>query len=136
MARIRLDEAAALTVADVTHSDFKALPASATVGDVREWFAASDSRRLALLADDGRYAGSLVPEDVDETADPARPAVELARREPTVAPGDPALRGEELALSTGTRRVPVVDHDGRLLGIVAVTTDLQGYCGTGGSDGC
>ena len=53
-----------------------------------------------------------------------------------MAPGDPALRGEELALSTGTRRVPVVDHDGRLLGIVAVTTDLQGYCGTGGSDGC
>jgi hypothetical protein len=24
----------------------------------------------------------------------------------------------------------VVDHDGRLLGIVAITTDLQGFCGT------
>jgi CBS domain-containing protein len=136
MARIRLDEAAGLTVADVTHSDFKALPASATVGEVQEWFASSDSRRLALLADEGRYAGSLLPEDVAGSADPARPAVELARHEPTAAPGDPASRGEELALSTGTRRVPVVDHDGQLLGIVAVTTDLQGYCGTGGSDDC
>ena len=135
MARTRLDEASGLTVADVTHSGFKALPASATVGEVRAWFAASGSRRLALLADDGRYVGSLVPEDVAGSADPARAAVELARREPTVAPGDPASRGEELALRTGTRRVPVVDHDGRLLGIVAVTTDLQGYCGTDGNSG-
>ena len=39
--------------------------------------------------------------------------------------------GEELALATPARRVPVVDGDGRLLGIVAVTTDLQGFCGTG-----
>jgi CBS domain-containing protein len=45
-------------------------------------------------------------------------------------PEDPASRGEELALRTDARRVPVVDRDGRLLGIVAVTTDLQGFCGT------
>ena len=136
MARIRLDEAAGLTVADVTHSDFKSLPASATVGEVQAWFAASDSRRMALLADDGRYAGSLVPEDVAGAADPAGPAVELARPGPTVAPDAPASRGEELALATEALRVPVVDDAGRLLGIVAVTADLQGFCGTGGSDGC
>ena len=133
MAPTRLDEAAGLTVADVTHSDFKALPASATVGEVRAWFAASESRRLALLAGEGRYVGSLVPEDVAGEVDPARLAVELARREPTVAPDEPASRGEELALRTDTRRVPVVDHDGRLLGIVAVTPDLQRFCGTDGN---
>ena len=77
--------------------------------------------------------GSLVPEAVAGSADPAGAAVELAQREPTVAPDDPASRGEELALSTGTRRVPVVDHDGRLLGIVAVTPDLQGFGGTDGN---
>ena len=60
---------------------------------------------------------------------------ELARLEPTVGPNDSAKRGEELALSTPARRVPVVDGDGRLLGIVAVTTDLEGFCGTGGSGG-
>ena len=49
-----------------------------------------------------------------------------------MAPDEPAKRGEELALSTDARRVPVVDHDGRLLGVVAITTDLQGFCGTGG----
>jgi hypothetical protein len=31
--------------------------------------------------------------------------------------------------------VPVVNRDGQLLGIVAVTSDRQGFCGTGGTDG-
>ena len=135
MARTRLDEAAGLTVADVTHSRFSALPASATVAEVSAWFAGSESRRMALLADDGRYVGSLRLEDL-AGADPARPAAELAERGPTVTPDEPASRGEQLALSSGSLRVPVVDHDGRLLGVVAITEDLQGFCGTGGAGGC
>jgi CBS domain-containing protein len=126
---MRLEEAAALTVADVTHSNAKALPGDATVADVLGWFSESTSRRMALLADDGRYVASLVPADLEGAA-PDRPASELAREWPTVAPDEPAKRGEELALSSDARRVPVVDHDGRLLGIVAITTDLQGFCGT------
>ena len=126
---MRLEEAADLTVADVTHSKAKALPADATVADLLGWFSESTSRRMALLADDGRYVASLVPADL-AGADPQRAAVELARDWPTVAPDEPAKRGEELALRTDARRVPVVDHDGTLLGIVAVTTDLQGFCGT------
>ena len=137
MAVTRLDEATGLTVADVTHSRFSALPATATVAEVREWFAASESRRLALLVDEDRYVGSLVPEDLAAAAaDPARPAAELAQRGATVSPDEPAKRGEELALGSGTLRAPVVDADGRLLGVVAVTADLQGFCGTGGTDGC
>jgi CBS-domain-containing membrane protein len=126
---MRLEEAAELTVADVTHSKAKALPGDATVADVLGWFAESTSRRMALLADDGRYVASLVPADLEGAASD-RLAAELAREWPTVAPDEPAKRGEELALSTDARRVPVVDHDGRLLGIVAITTDLQGFCGT------
>ena len=136
MARTRLDEAAGLTVADVTHSRFKALPADATVAAVRAWFAESESRRLALLADDGRYIGCLTPEDLAEGADPDQPAAARARRGPTVSPDAPAKEGEELALNSGTLRAPVVDSDGTLLGVVAVTADLQGFCGTGGTDGC
>ena len=128
---MRLEEAVGLTVADVTHSRFSVLPGHATVADVLAWFTGSSSHRMALLADDGRYVASLVPADL-EGADPDRPAAELAREWPTVAPDEPAKRGEELALSTDVRRVPVVDHDGRLLGVVAITTDLQGFCGTGG----
>lgn len=129
--RTRIDEADGLRVADVTHTQFGALPASATVGDVRAWFAASTSRRLAFVADDGRYAGSLTPADVD-AADAGRPAVEVAQHGPTVAPEAPATVGRDLALLSDARRVPVVDGDGRLLGVVAVTGDLQCFCGTGG----
>ena len=122
---MRLDEAQGLTVADVTHSRFKALPTSATVGEVREWFETSESRKMALFADEGRYAGCVL-----DAADPAERAATYAQQGATVAPHEPASRGEELALATPARRVPVVDGEGRLLGIVAVTTDLQGFCGT------
>jgi CBS domain-containing protein len=129
MARTRLDEADGLTVSDVTHSRFKALPASATVGEVRDWFEASESRQMALFADEGRYEGCLLRGDLD-AADSAEAAVGYAQRGATVAPHEPASRGEELALATPARRVPVVDGEGRLVGIVAVTADLQGFCGT------
>jgi CBS domain-containing protein len=130
MAKTKIDEAAGLTVADVIHSRFTALPASATIGDVREWFAASTSRRMAFLADDDRYAGSVTPEHVAGDLDPTRPATEVAQLGPTVLPDAPATHGQEVALQTDARRVPVVDHDGRLLGVVSVTTDLKAFCGT------
>jgi Mg/Co/Ni transporter MgtE len=129
MARTRLDEAAALTVADVTHSQFKALPATVTAGEVQAWFRHSTSRQMALLADEGRYAGRLLRGDLDGV-DPSDAAIDLAEHGPTVAPEEPASRGEEVALATPGLRVPVVDRDGQLVGIVAVTTDLQGFCGT------
>jgi Mg/Co/Ni transporter MgtE len=132
MANIRTDEAEGLTVQDIMHARFSTLPATATVGEVRDYFAASTSRRLAFLAgDDDTYAGSLTPAHVAD-GDPQRPAAEVADGGPTVSPADAATTGRDLALRTDTRRVPVVD-DGRLLGVVAVTGDLQNFCGTGGA---
>jgi len=128
--KTRIDEADGLTVADVTHAKFTALPASATIGDVRDWFAASTSRRQAFVADDGRYAGSLTRDDVAAAPDPSRPALDVAQNGPTVSPEAPATAGRDLALLTEARRVPVVDADGTLLGVVAVTGDLQCFCGT------
>lgn len=127
----KIDEADGLTAEAVMHAQFTALPATATIGEVREWFAASTSRRLAFMVDDGRYAGSLTPAQLDGEADQARLAVEVAEQGPTVAPDAPATTGSELALLTSARRVPVVDDAGRLLGVVAVTSDLQSFCGTG-----
>ena len=130
MAKTQIDDAAGLTAADVIHAKFSALPATATIGDVRDWFAVSTSRRMAFLVDGERYAGSVTPEDIAGDVDLTRPATEVAQRGPTIAPEAPATRGHEVALQTAARRVPVVDHDGRLLGVVSVTTDLQGFCGT------
>jgi CBS domain-containing protein len=129
MPKTRIDEAEGLTVADITHAKFTALPATATVGEVRDWFAASASRRQAFIADGERYAGSLTLADL-AGADAGRPAVEVAQDGPTVSPAAPATTGRDLALETDARRVPVVDDDGTLLGVVAVTGDLQSFCGT------
>ena len=131
MPKTRIDEADALTVAAVMHAKFTTLPATATIRDVRDWFAASTSRRQAFVADAGRYVGSLTPAQVAGDVDPGRPAVEVVQEGPTVSPDAPATSGRDLALLTDTRRVPVVDRDGRLLGVVAVTGDLQLFCGTG-----
>jgi CBS domain-containing protein len=125
-----IDDARDLTVMDVVHRRFHTLPASATVGEVRDWFAESSRRRMALLAEDGRYAGSLTPEDL-AASDAARPASDVARLGPTVSPGASAATGYETALLTDARRVPVVGGDGTLLGVVSVTEDLVGFCGTG-----
>lgn len=131
MPKTRIDEADGLTVADVMHAKFTALPATSTVAEVRDWFAASTSRRQAFVADAGRYAGSLTPAQVAGDLDLGRPAVELAQEGRTIAPDAPATTGRDLALLTDARRVPVVDRDGQLLGVVAVTGDLQSFCGTG-----
>ena len=126
MERVRADAVDGLTVADVMHDEFEALPSSATVADVRRWFATSASRRLALLAGGRRYAGSLTPLDVaDEAVDASTPAIELAAAGPTLAPDAPAAAGRDLVIETASRRVPVVDGDGGLLGVLAMTRDLQ-----------
>jgi CBS domain-containing protein len=127
----KLQAAAGLTVADVTHRRFSALPASATIGEVRAWFGASPSRRRAFLADAGRYSGSITRADVSDELDSARLAADVARDGPSVTPDAPATLAEELAMLTDALRVPVVDHDGRLVGVVAVTRDLTAFCGTG-----
>jgi CBS domain-containing protein len=125
-----LIDAKHLAAADVVHQRFSALDAAATVGEVRAWFAESAHRRMAFLADaDGRYAGSLTRADVDE-GDPDRPAAEVAHPGPTIAPDAPAADGYELAITTDARRVPVVDAGGRLVGVLAVTEDLAGFCGS------
>lgn len=46
------------------HADVTSMPATVTVGELRAWFAVSASRRLAVLADDARYAAALAPGDL------------------------------------------------------------------------
>ncbi len=130
MARTPLDAAADLTAADVIHKRFSAFPADATVAQLRDWFAASSHRKMAFLADHGRYAGSLTRDDLNGDLDPNGSAARLARPGPTIAPDAPAQGGYELAVANQALRVPVVDHDGTLIGVVGVTDDLAGFCGT------
>jgi hypothetical protein len=131
MARLKIEDAVGLTSGDVVHGRFSALPASATVGEVRGWFAESSHRQVALLADEGRYAGSLTRADLAGDVNPDHPAAQLSRRGPVIAPDAPAGDGYQLALLSESLRVAVVDDDGTLLGVIGVTEDHQAFCGIG-----
>ncbi len=124
---MRTDEADGLTVADVMHAGVASMPTTVTVGELRAWFAASASRRLAVITADGRYAGSLTPADVGPAERDGGRALDLAHARPTIAPQAPAPAGRDLVVATDARRVPVVDAEGRFHGVLAVTTDLRHF---------
>lgn len=129
MAKIRIDEADDLAVRDVLHAKLSTLEATSTIGDARAYFAASASRRQAFVVDEGRYVGALTPDDLTDQASDRR-AAEIAERGPTIGLDEPATAGRDLALRTDARRVPVIDDDGTLVGVIAVTGDLTSFCGT------
>ncbi|MDP1849507.1 MAG: CBS domain-containing protein [Solirubrobacteraceae bacterium] len=125
LAYISADDVDGMTVADVMHAGVASLPATATVGELRAWFAVSPSRRLAVLTGEGRYAGALTPADLAPATSDDGPASELAREHATLAPDLAAAAGRDLVAAAEGRRMPVVDEAGRFLGVLALTTDLQ-----------
>ena len=125
LAYISADDVDGLTVSDVMHADVESLPSTATVAELRAWFAVSPSRRLAVMTQDGRYEAALTPADVGRDAPDDQPAIELARDCPTLSPDLAAAAGRDRVLASQGRRLPVVDAHGRFLGMLAMTTDLQ-----------
>jgi hypothetical protein len=123
------------TVADVMHADCTALGIRATLAEVRDWFAGSASRRLALIADDaGRYVGALTRADAAVDLPDPWSAAQVARYGRTVSPDMTAAEGREEALRSPARRVAVVAADGRLLGVLAITLDARRFsCADAGS---
>lgn len=121
----RTHDVGGLTVADVMHAHVESLAPTVTVGELREWFASSTSRRLAVIAADGRYVGSLTPTDVPPGALADRQALEIARDRPTISSSTAAAAGRDLVIASEARRLPVVDAEGRLHGVLAVTSDLR-----------
>jgi hypothetical protein len=119
-----------LTAADLVHRRLSTMAAAATVSEVRAFFASSTSHHVALLTDGERYVGSIdagtIPDDVDDSA----PAADFAQPGPRVGPGAPAASARDAALAQETLRVAVVEDSGALVGIVAVTSGRDGFCGT------
>ncbi len=117
-----------LTVADVMHAGSRSFDVGATVGELRDWFAGGTSRRLALVTDTGRhYVGAVTEADVAAAGEPDVPAVHVAQHGTTLDPGETAAAGRDAVLRTPTRRVPVVDRDGCLVGVLALTNDARSF---------
>jgi len=124
---VTLEEAEAMTVAEVMISKPKTLPATATVADARRLFE-NASVRTALVADDGRYAGELTRSDI-EGVDDAEPISAVASTGGgTAAQDDTVAAALERMEAAGTDRLAVVDRDGTLRGLVCLSRSHGELC--------
>ncbi len=126
----QLREVDGLTAADVMHRQLSTLPATTNVGELRAYFAASTSHRLALVVDGTRYVGAIGAGEIPEEVDAAVSVGDIAQRGPTIDPRAAAAGARDAALEHPNQRLPVVDEAGTLLGIVAINRDREGFCGT------
>lgn len=125
----RIAEVDGLTAADLMHRRLTTLPATTTVGELRAYFAESTSHKLALIVDGERYVGAVSADALGDTPDGLL-AAQLAQPEPAVRPDAPAADAEAAALADPSDRLPVVDAEGQLVGIVAINHARDGFCGT------
>jgi CBS domain-containing protein len=127
---IGIDDADGRTAAELVHRRLTTTPASDTVGSLREYFGSSSSHKLALVVDGRRYVGAVTPETLPDSAPDAAPAGEYALRGRTVPPETPGPEARDIALDEPSSRLPVVGEDDTLVGVVAITSRRDGFCGT------
>jgi len=114
-------------VTDVMLRDPKTVPWDATVGEVRD-ILANPSVELLLLADGSTFRGAIA--EIPDDAKPDSAAREFAEPNPeTISPTESAAVAFDVTARNPTRRVVVVDDDGRLLGLVCVDRTLTRFCG-------
>lgn len=126
----QLDEVQGLTAVDLVHRRISSTNAEVTVGELRDYFAASSSRRLAVLVDGGRYVGSVTAGAISDDVGAELPATAVAQLGPTAAAQMPAAAARDLALEQPSQRLPVVDDDGLLIGVIAIDVKKKEFCGT------
>jgi CBS-domain-containing membrane protein len=111
------------TVRQAMSTPVAALPRSATVADARRKLAESGHRALPLVDEGGRCVGVVAQTDVlDDDVLDETPAFDVASTDVvTVRPDDLLLAVVEDIVDEGVEHIPVVDGDGRMVGICTRT---------------
>jgi len=127
--KVSVESAAAQLVRDVMVRRPKTLPAQSTVADLRAHFE-NPRVRTALLADDGRFAGAIAPEELPADVPGGAPARDHARTDlPTVRPEATMAEALELLDRRGDNRLIVVGEDGEtLVGLLCLDKTGAGFC--------
>jgi CBS domain-containing protein len=127
--KVGREESATLLVRDVMVHRPKTLPVDSTVADLREQFA-NPRVRTALLADGGRFAGAIAPEELADSAEGSEPARDHARMDvPTMAPEATMTDALELMDRRGDHRLVVLDADGAtLVGLLCLDRTGSSFC--------
>ena len=127
--KIERDEAHELLVRDVMLRRPKTMPVDTKVAELRAHFE-NPRVRTALLADEGRFAGAIAPEELPDTAAGTEPARDYATADlPSVRPD--ASMADALALMErrGDNRLIVLDADGEtLVGLLCLDRAGTGFC--------
>jgi predicted transcriptional regulator len=128
-AKLTREHAADLLVRDVMVRRPKTLPAQATVAELRAHFG-NPCVRTALLADGGRFAGAIAPEELPAGADDSEAASAHARTDlPTVGPDATMTDAMALLDSRGDNRLLVLDADGETIaGLLCLDQPGTGFC--------
>jgi CBS-domain-containing membrane protein len=134
-AKVTRESAAELLVRDVMVRRPKTLPAQATVAELRAHFE-NPRVRTALLADGGRFAGAVAPEELPADAPGSEPARAHARSDlPTVGPDATMADAVALLDSRGDNRLIVLDEDGETIaGLLCLDKPGTGFCTDGGHE--
>jgi CBS domain-containing protein len=118
----------ARTVSDVMVRRPKTLAADATVADARRALEHS-SVKLLLLVDGGRFRGAV--SEIPADADPRDAALTYADAEPPIARAELTVSAALDRLEhRPSGRLVVLDDQEMLLGLVCLTPDGKGFCGT------
>jgi CBS domain-containing protein len=115
------------SAADVMLRDPRAVPPSTTAGEARSTFE-NPRVRLLLVAEGDRFLGAVTRDDLGDAVEDERTLGELAGDAVLVRPEDPVERVVGLLREEDTDRLPVVDGDGALLGLVCFNERHRHFC--------
>jgi CBS domain-containing protein len=119
-------DAAGPAVSDVMLRDPRTVGPDTPVQAVRETFA-NPSVKLLLVADGDRFLGTVGPDDLPAEGDGTIADV-LRSGGLQLKPDAPVADALEIVETTGANRIPVVDGDGRLQGLVCFNKGRTAFC--------
>ena len=116
-------------VADLMLRGPRTVAADTTVAEAREAFANPKERMLLVTDGAGRFTGSVARATItDELADGQTLGELLDAEVPRVAPDDAASRAIDLLDADQSERLPVVEPDGTLVGLVCFNRHRGVFC--------
>jgi CBS domain-containing protein len=101
-------------------------PASTTLAQAREQFA-NPRVKLLLVADDGRFLGTITRDDLPPEGD-GEIGDFVTADAPRIGPDAPVIAAVDMLEGTGGNRLPVVDEGGTLLGLVCWDASGRQFC--------
>jgi hypothetical protein len=120
------------TVADAMVTIPKTMPIWSTVGEARKAFD-DEHVHMLLLTNDGYLYGTLLREDLGPGLTADSPALAAARsRGRTTGPDMDLGEAFRSMVAHGRRRIAVVGSDNRLLGLLCLKRNLNGFCSDSG----